>query len=456
MPTIAAISTPRATGGISVIRISGENAIEIAGQVFTPVSPKTAVAEMGGYSCAYGVISDNGERVDDGVLTVFRAPKSYTGENVAEISCHGGIFVTEKILRLILSKGAEAAGAGEFTKRAFLNGKTTLTQAEAVMDMIAAEGEASRKSAAALMEGALFRRIRKTADELALILSGLAAWADYPEEALPEIEDQALISALKKAESELSDILAQYDNGRLLREGVDTVICGKPNVGKSSLMNLLSGCERSIVTEIAGTTRDIIEETVRIGGITLRLCDTAGMREAADIAEAIGVRKAAQKMESSALILAVFDNSESLSPEDKILIERCAGKRCIALINKSDKPPKLNRSYITEKFTETVTISAKLGEGLEELRSALERLFKLDACMGMFDAGVIANERQRLCADRALSTLREAIAALSSGIPLDAVTVIIEEAEGALLELTGERVSDVVINNVFSRFCVGK
>ena len=456
MSTIAAISTPRGVGGIAVIRISGENALSIADKIFRPVSTKINPSEMEGYTCAYGEIADNNQVYDDGVLTVFKAPKSYTGEDVVEISCHGGIFVTEEILNLILNNGAVLAEPGEFTKRAFLNGKMGLTQAEAVMDIISAEGGASQRCAVALRKGALFSHISSVSAELLHLLSKISAWVDYPEDDIPEIDRDTVIAELNKLVEALEIIIATYDYGRILRQGVDTVIVGKPNVGKSTIMNLLSGCERSIVTNVAGTTRDIVVESIRLGDIVLRLSDTAGIRETDDIVEGVGVKRANDKINTAELILVVFDYGDELSSEDVEIISRCKGRNCVAVINKTDKENKLDISYIEENFPkrEIVYISAGNGEGILDLQSVLEDKFKT-YCID-YDAGILANERQKQCVQNALKALKESIDALYYGETLDVVNIIIDEAENYLLELTGERASEAVVNEVFSRFCVGK
>ncbi len=454
MSVIAAISTPRGTGGISVIRISGEGALTLAGEVFSPVSVSVRPDEMEGYTCAYGKITDGDEIYDEAVLTVFRAPRSYTGEDIAEISCHGGIFVTERILQLIFSKGAVPAEAGEFTKRAFLNGKMNLVQAEAVADIISAEGKAAHRCAVALKSGALFISINAVSKELLHLLGEIGAWVDYPEEDIPGVDERAIISSLEEASVKLEKILSSYDRGRIIREGIDTAIVGKPNVGKSTLMNLLSGCERSIVTDIAGTTRDIVEESVRLGDIVLRLSDTAGIRGTEDIVESIGVKRASDKIDSADLILAVFDNSEELSQEDIEIAGRCAGRIAVGIINKTDKESKLDTGYIESRFEHIVYISAVNAEGADELQSVISDIFRTNSIN--YNEGILANERQRNCVKSALSALRESIDAVKQGCTLDAVNILIDEAENHLLELTGERTSEAVVNEVFSKFCVGK
>ncbi len=454
MSTIAAISTPRAQGGISVIRISGENALDIAEKVFVPVSTPLTATQMQGYTCAYGNIVNGAETVDDGVLTVFRAPKSYTGEDVVELSCHGGIFVTDKVLQLIFANGATPAEAGEFTKRAFLNGKLSLTQAEAVMDVISADGKAGLRCAEALKEGSLYRRIKAVSDTTMQLLGSLAAWVDYPDDDIPAVDDKEIFTTLEQAVQNLDQLLSTYDSGRIIREGADTAIVGKPNVGKSTLMNLLSGCERSIVTDIAGTTRDVVEESVRLGDIVLRLSDTAGIHETGDIVESVGVEKALKKLETADLILAVFDMGSEITDEDRELAEKCRGKNAVAILNKSDLEQRFDLSAVSDNFSEIVTISAGQGEGLDRLTAAIESIYKLANINS--DMGILANERQRSCAVKAKSSFEEALDALNAGATYDAVNILIDDGENYLLELTGERASEAVVNEVFSRFCVGK
>lgn len=453
MSTIAAISTPRALGGISVIRISGEHALDVADRIFTPISSGKKPSEMAGYTCAYGKIRDGESFIDEAVLTIFRAPRSYTGEDVAEVSCHGGIFVTENILKLALKNGAVYAEAGEFTKRAFLNGKMSLTQAEAVMDTISAGGKAELRCAAALRNGALFRRIKSVSDKIITLLGSLAAWVDYPEDDIPAVDEKGIEGTLAAAIAELAELLKGYDNGRIIREGIDTVIAGKPNVGKSTLMNLLSGCERSIVTEIAGTTRDIVEESVRLGDVVLRISDTAGIRETEDIVENHGVHLARKKLETAQLVLAVFDSGEVLTKEDIALAENCRGRLALAVLNKSDLEQRFDFEKISHCFGASVSVSAKSG-GVADIEKALTKLLKTEEFAP--EAGVLVNERQRRCAERAKVSFEEALDALRCGATLDAVTILIDDGENALLELTGERASEAVVDEVFSHFCVGK
>lgn len=453
MSTIAAISTPNAAGGIAVIRISGEDAISIADKVFSPYGNKK-VTEMAGYTCAYGVAHNGSERIDDCILTVFRAPHSYTGEDIAELSCHGGLYVTKKILRAILSNGAVNAEAGEFTKRAYLNGKIDLTKAEAVMDIISAKGERELKMAESLREGAAYKKAKKCSERLMKILGDLAAWADYPEEDIPEVHSDVLLEELKVIRDELRSLVRNYDSGRILREGAATAIIGRPNVGKSTLFNCLSGCERSIVTDIAGTTRDVIEESVRIGDITLRLSDTAGIRETDDMIEGIGVENAEKKISASELVIAVFDGSCLLTADDLRLINKINKDKTIAVINKNDIEQKIDISVLEGSIKHIVYLSAKENSGIEQLQSAIEEILSLNEAD--FDTATAANERQKKCIDTALEGIESAISSLEIGEMLDAVNVLLDEAEQSLLMLTGEKVTDAVVDEVFSRFCVGK
>ncbi len=450
--TVAAISTPVAAGGIGVIRISGNDAIEIASRVFVP-SGKRKVNNMAGYTAAHGTVTDAGKPIDEAVLLIFRAPHSYTGEDVAEISCHGGIYVVSRVLRAVLNAGAEPAAPGEFTKRAFLNGKLDLTEAEAVMSLISAQGEQSAGAALTALEGALSKKILAAAQILITDAAYLAAWVDYPDDEIEEISTDKLLSDYEQVLRTLKSLLDNYDAGRTVTQGVDTVIAGKPNVGKSTLMNYLAGFKRSIVTDIAGTTRDVVEDTVRLGNVVLHLADTAGIRDTANEVEKIGVDFAVGRVERAALVLAVFDLSRETDEEDKAVLELCKGKCAVAVVNKDDLEPKFDKSVL-DSFEHVVYISAKDGTGAEKLAEAVEKALGTDSVDT--SAALLANERQRLCCEKAAECVREAIEALKMNMTLDAVTVSTDGAINELLTMTGEKATDAVINEVFSRFCVGK
>ena len=451
--TITAISTANGPGGIGVIRISGDNAFTIGDKIFKGVNGKK-ITDMQGYTAAYGFVYDGDEKLDEVVVTVFKAPHSYTGENVLEISCHGGMYITKQVLRAVINSGAVAAQAGEFTQRAFLNGKMDLAEAEAVMDIISAKGKTQARAALACREGKISREIFKVNDILVGCAAHLSAWADYPEEDIPEVESSTLSKDLNNAKKIVENLLKNYDAGMVLKNGVDTIIVGKPNVGKSTLMNQLTGYEKSIVTDIPGTTRDIIEETVVLGDITLNLSDTAGLRDTDNIVEQIGVDRARKKLETGGLILAVFDATDKLNDEDVNLLKTISSLPSVAIINKTDQTSVIDVEFIKSLVKNVVFISAKNGEGIGELIGIIEKI----TGTASFDPSVatLATERQRDCAVKALDAINEAINALEIGMTLDAVTVSIEDAVQSILEITGERAGEVIVHSVFSKFCVGK
>lgn len=451
--TIAAVATPLSAGGIGVIRISGESAIEIADKVVRTTSGKS-LTSLKGYTAAHGKVYLENEAIDECVALVFRAPKSYTGENTVEISCHGGVLVTKQVLRAVLQNGARPAEAGEFTKRAFLNGKLDLSEAEAVMSLISAQGQQGMKAAFSTLDGALSRKIDSLCSILLSASANMAAWVDYPDDEIPELSDDSLKNSIVTVKNGLTSLLSKFDAGKAITDGVETAIIGKPNVGKSALMNMLSGFSRSIVTDIAGTTRDIVEETVRVGNVVLRLADTAGIRESDDLVESIGVDMAKTRIERATLILAVFDGSASLDQSDKEILDLCKGRDVIGIVNKSDLPSKADIDYLKATLSKVVFISAKEGEGEEELTKAIEEALgtdKIDTSQAM-----ITTERQRVCTEKALSCLEEALDALNIGMTMDAINVCIESAVEALLELTGKKAREAVVDEVFSQFCVGK
>lgn len=451
--TIAAISTAQGEGGIGVIRISGEGAVEIADKVFKNINNKK-LADMKGYTAAFGKIVYNGEELDEAVALVFRAPHSYTGEDVVELSCHGGVYITKQVLRSVIEAGASPAQAGEFTKRAFLNGKLDLTESEAVIDLITAKSRSAARSAMFVKEGVLRKKINKVKDELVSIVSHLSAWADYPDEDISEVTDEMIFEVCDKTISVLENLLATYDMGQAVKQGIDTVIAGRPNVGKSTLMNLLSGCEKSIVTDIPGTTRDVVEDTVLVGDVILRLSDTAGLRDTDDAVEKIGVDRARKRLEQCGLLLAVFDNSRELDNEDLKMLEMSAEVPTIAVINKTDLENKLDISKISLAIDNIVFISASNGEGKDKLIKAVEKIAGTDNLNP--SEGILSNERQRANVSNALKSVKEARSALETGVTFDAVTVMLEDAISELLEMTGEKTGDEIIDKVFHNFCVGK
>lgn len=454
MSAIAAISTGMSPGGIGIVRISGENAVEIADRVFISKNGKP-LRELKGYSALFGTVHDAEHNpIDEAVALVFRAPKSYTGEDVVEISCHGGLFVTKQVLRAVLAAGAVSAQAGEFTKRAFLNGKMDLAKAESVMNIISSRGGDESKAAFNALNGKLSDKITRINKIFISASASLQAWVDYPDDEIEEISTDELIKNLEEAENELEALLKQFDSGRAIIGGVKTAIVGRPNVGKSTLMNMLLGEERSIVTPVAGTTRDVVEETALLGNITLRLADTAGLRETEDEVEKIGVERAKKCVDDAQLVLAVFELSQPLDDEDRALVNLIKDKKTVAILNKSDLSPVLDKTEIERYFGETVVLSAKNGDGLEKLQKAVEKV--LDTADFDSSVAVLLNERQRNCCIEAKKAASEAVEALKNGVTLDAVNVTIDCAVDNLLALTGEKASDAVVNEIFSRFCVGK
>ena len=450
--TIAAVSTAPAPGGVGMVRISGGEALAVADKVFRG---RRSLSGMEGYTAQLGAAFDaRGERLDQVIALVFRGPRSYPGEDVVELSCHGGLYVTRRLLQAVLEAGASPAGPGEFTRRAFLNGNLDLAQAEAVMGLVGASGEQALKAAQAGSRGILSKRIREIREGLLEQAGHLAAWADFPEEDVPEVEERELFKALKGAQEGLRSLLRGFERGQVYREGLRTVIAGRPNAGKSTLMNLLSGCERSIVTQYAGTTRDVVEETVLLGGVPLRLADTAGLRETDDPVESIGVQAARERLETAQLVLAVFDSSQELQKEDWELMDALQGTPAIAVVNKTDLSTAMDVQAVESRFPWVVFLSAASGEGLEDLEKVLSEILDTEAFHP--EEGVLFTQRQRGDAQKALKSLEEGEAALLGGMTLDAVTVCVEDALNALSALTGEKVSEEVVDRVFEEFCVGK
>lgn len=447
--TIAAISTPSGEGGIGIIRISGSASAEIADRVFRNINGKT-VSSLSGYSALFGHVYNGEELLDEAVVTRFIAPYSYTGEDVVEISCHGGSVVLSLVLRAVLSAGATLAAPGEFTKRAFLNGKLDLAEAESVMGLISSKSEQELKIHLAAKSGRISKEIERAETALITLAANFAAYSDYPDEDLPELQPEAFEQLLLEAEGILLTLLSTYDSGKIIRDGIKTAIVGKPNVGKSTLMNLLVGEERSIVTSVAGTTRDVIEERIKCGRLTLSLADTAGIHASNDTVESVGVELAKSRIDTAQLILAVFDAAAPLDNDDLEILSLIRDKKSLVILNKTDKADIIE---MPEGF-KTVKISAKEGTGANELVAAIEEIAgvaDLDA-----SSAVILNERQRDLADKALACVSEAKALLLGGYTVDAVSVCVDDALSYLYTFLGKRVTNEVADEVFRRFCVGK
>lgn len=450
--TIAAIATPQGEGSIGVIRISGENAIKIADKVFKSKSGKS-LANVPGYTALFGDVCSNGEAVDQAVALVFKAPLSFTGEDVVELSCHGGDFVLRKVLRLVLDSGAILAERGEFSRRAFLNGKIDLSQAEAIMDIISADSAEALRASSEALSGAIGKKCLEIKDNLTFAAATIAAFSDFPDEE-PEFSGiDKLGKMLADSKTELQKLIDDYDTGRIIKNGIKTVIIGPPNAGKSTLMNLLSGYDRSIVTEIAGTTRDVIEESITLDGISLRLFDTAGIHKTEDEVEKIGVGRTLEHISSADLVLLLLDSTGDVLEQAKEILKNVDNKNVIFVLNKNDiASVSLDKNEYSDFIK--VSMSAKEGTGLKELIEAIKKIVGLENLSGK--SAVYLNERQRNCALRALESATLAEQALNSGVTMDAVGVCLDDALAALMEITGERVTVEVANKVFEHFCVGK
>lgn len=453
MSTIAAISTAQGQGGIGVIRVSGEDSFTIVDKIFKSVSGKK-IMDIKGYTALFGHIYNNEEVLDEAVVLKYVAPKSFTGENVVEISCHGGMYITKEVLNAVIMSGASLAEPGEFTKRAYLNGKMDLTEAESVMDIISAKSKSAARAALFVKDGALFKKSQQVKQLLLDKAAHLSAWADYPEEDIPEVTEDSIMEAIEESISILEKLLSTYDMGQVVKEGIDTVIVGRPNAGKSTLMNLLVGREKSIVTNIAGTTRDVVEDTVLVGNVMLKLSDTAGIRDTDNEIEKIGVQKTFDKINGAGLVIALFDNNEELNSEDIDLINKIKDMPCIAVINKIDLEDKVDKKYITNNIENVVYISAKQQYNIDELKNMIEKIAGTED----FDpsAGIVANERQRNAIRNAVNSLYEAKESLAMGMTMDAITVSLQETIDYLLELTGEKAGEEIVDSVFHNFCVGK
>ena len=451
--TIAAISTAQGKGGVAMIRISGENALEIGKRVF-----RSKVEIEKPRHTYYGVILRDGEIIDDGTLVFFKGPYSYTGEDTCEICCHGGLYSTRAVLESVLASGAVLAGAGEFTKRAYLNGKLTLSSAEAVGNVIDAKTDYQLRLSSSQARGVLSGKIGTVREKIISLITRSYATIDYPDEDILDNTREKMVSALSEIEKQVTSLKNSYKAGKAISDGVSTAIIGKPNAGKSSLYNMLLGSDVAIVTDIAGTTRDVIENTVSVGGVTLNLADTAGIREASDTVEKIGVERAKARIDSSELILCVFDSSERETPEDEYILESVTDKCAIAIINKSDKKKGFSLEFeekIKSSFKYTVNISAKTREGYDELSGIIREIYDLGSIDISNDA-IISNARQFSALSLALESITLAREALSFGETPDIVCFTLEKALSEIDMIDARETSEELVNEIFSRFCVGK
>jgi len=453
--TVAAVSTARGKGGIAVIRISGENAVSVASAVFRPKNG-VSLADTRSGRAVFGEIIYENQVIDEGIAVIFRAPKSFTGEDVAEISCHGGILLTETVLRSVFAAGAFPAGPGEFTKRAFLNGKMSLSEAEAVAELIDADTSEKLRLSSALSRGRLAHRCEAAAERIKVLTAGIYVDSDYPGEQLSDITEERFAEELCAVTNDVRALKNSYKAGKAVMEGILTVIVGKPNAGKSSLLNMLLGEERAIVTSTAGTTRDIIEEKLQLGKAALRLCDTAGIRGTSDEVEKLGVERALAKMDQAELIFAVIDGSQPIDTDSRILLDKLENieKPVVVIINKCDLESAVQNVDIGN-FDYTVRLSSVTGEGKEKLAAIVDELFETEK-ISENDGAVISNARQYAAVSGALDALEAAKAAFDAGFPPDVAGLDLEDALSRLAELDGRAVSEEITNEIFSRFCVGK
>ncbi len=451
---IAAIATAKGRGGIAVIRISGENAVLIASKIFRPKSLKSLMNIPANFA-VYGDIYSGSDIIDDGIATVYHAPRSFTGEDMVEISCHGGVALTRLVLQSAFDAGALSAMAGEFTKRALLNGKLSLSDAEAIAEVIDAEGERVVRLLARARNGELYKKVEQTASMLISLNSSILAYIDFPDEDIEELSEEHFSKSLSEIEVSLQKLMQSYSDYTAIRDGVTVAIVGLPNSGKSSVMNRLCDYERSIVTDIEGTTRDVVEERITIDGILYKLWDTAGVRESEDIVEQIGVKRSIDAISRADIILYIISKSALDIEEERNLIEQIYHKNTQVVINKIDLEednPAVD-SLISEYFESPLYISAESGDGFDELK---ERLSEMGEISDLSESAFIINNRQMQLISEAHDRVCEAIEMVHSGITPDFVSVAVDEAINALLILSGKKATEEVVDEIFKNFCVGK
>lgn len=455
--TIAAISTALSPSGISIVRISGDEAFDVIDRVYKSPKGTKKLSAMPTHTVHYGYICDGEQTIDEVMVVLMRGPRSYTAEDTVEINCHGGVYVTKKILETVLKYGAVLAEPGEFTKRAFLNGRVDLARAEAVMDLIQAQNRFAAESSFSQMKGSLSNVVHKFRDQILDSIAFIEAALDDPEHISIDGFDDILMGQLTPMISELEELIERSDNGKILAEGIKTVILGKPNAGKSSVLNLLTGEERAIVTDIAGTTRDTLQEQVRIGDITFQMIDTAGIRRADDIVEQIGVKKAKEAANKADLILYVIDSSKPLDQNDRDIISLIGAKKAVVLMNKSD----LNVSVLKEELekelpnTRICSLSAKTGDGLVELEKTLKEMFYTGE-VDFNNQVVITNVRHKQALKDAKESLELVCQSIEEQMPEDFFSIDLMSAYASLGSIIGEEVEDDLVNRIFAKFCMGK
>ncbi len=454
---ITAISTPIGTGGIGIVRMSGEDTFNVINKIFVPANKSS---EIEGYKMKYGHIIDNfnnNKIVDEVLVTYFVSPKSYTRENMCEINTHGGIVIVKKILELCLKNGARMADPGEFTKRAFLNGRIDLSQAESVMDLINSKSEREEEEAINQLEGSLSKEINNIESKLLSTITAIEVTIDYPEYEIEEVEGRNIPDELSEISKLLEKLENSFEQGKLMKNGIKTIILGKPNVGKSSLLNSILKEDRAIVSEIEGTTRDTIEENVNVNGITLDLIDTAGIRNTENEIEKIGVEKAKKLADKAELIIAIFDISKDLDSEDEEILNIIKDKNSIIILNKVDitKENKNMEAKLKEYNKPIIKISAMNNEGIDDLYNEIEKMFNLNEIKSGNEI-IITNERHKDKIKKANEYVLKAIDAIKQNTPIDICSIYIKQALNELDEIIGKNVSDNIINEIFKNFCLGK
>lgn len=454
--TIAAVGTALSNSGISIIRISGKDSLNIIRKIFvsnSKIMPNNII---------YGKIVENGKVVDTVLVSYFKNPKSYTGEDVCEINCHGGVQITKEILQLVLANGARLAEPGEFSKRAFLNGKMDLTKAEAVINLINSKNTTQARIAANNLEGDLYKKIKEVREELIELMAHIEVSVDYPEYDYDEVENDNVISLLNKKIIEINNILSTYEQGKYIKDGVNVVILGKPNVGKSSLLNTLSKSEKAIVTEIPGTTRDVIEERINIGNIILNLSDTAGIRKTDDFVEKIGVKRSIEKIDEADLVIYLLNAESDIDDEDKEILSKIQNKgiKLITVINKMDKGQKLKFGTILNELkqfgvNDVIKMSVLNNKGIDELKNKIEEIFNTND-LDFENELIIINERHRDLLNKSKEYLEVAKKEIEDNEPIDIVSIVIKNATKSLGEIIGADVNQDIVNKIFEKFCLGK
>lgn len=454
--TIAAISTAMSASGIGIVRISGEDAMNVIARIYRSKNGRKNIKEVKTHTIHYGYIYDGDETVDEVLVMVMRGPKTYTGEDTVEIDCHGGVYAMKRVLETVLKNGAQVAEPGEFTKRAFLNGRLDLSQAEAVMDVIQAKSEVALKSSVQQLKGSVLRAVKEIRGKLLHHIAYIETALDDPEHFDLEGYPQELLEVAEEQKKKVQKLLSSADDGKMIQEGIRTVILGKPNAGKSSLLNFLVGEDRAIVTEIAGTTRDTLEEYISLHGISLRIIDTAGIRETEDVVEKIGVEKARQMAEKADLILYVVDSSQPLDENDQEIMELLRGRKSIVIYNKTDLASAVDMGSLKEKTgSQVIPVSSTTETGVEELEKAIREMF-FQGEISFDDEVYITNARHKAALEEAEKSLEMVTESIEAGMPEDFFSIDLMGAYEALGRILGESLGEDLVNEIFSKFCVGK